>query len=193
MINLIRLKSCFLYSVFMYLVLLNHLVAQSSNTTSFELSRYEFEAGVSESVDLTFTLKGPQANVLEIQNPFGYSAVVVESARKVSGGNSTDLWFTKDSTLFAKNLPQTALVFTKQNSTVIQTAAVMQNNDRLVIRLIIAVPRKDRVKSSDSLSSRSSRAENKYMYVMVSQNPSPGTVTKYMSAKPIVIKQGTVK
>lgn len=170
------------------------LVAQSSDGILFELSQFEFEAGNPEHVELNLTLKNGTANTLEIQIPFENASIVIESIRRVNSSNSAELWLTKDSTLFAKNIPQTAWVINKKKSTVIRTATTLQNGDRVFIRLLIFVPEYDQTIGENPLAAASLTGKENFMFVAVSLSSSPGTFSTYVSAKPILLKhQGTVK
>lgn len=170
------------------------LVAQSSNGILFELSRFEFEAGKSEHVELRLTLKNGPANILEIQSPFENAAIVIESIKRVNSSNSAELWLTKDSILFARNIPQTAWVVNNNKSTVIRTATALQNGDQMFVRLLISVPEYDQTIGENPLSAASLAGKENFMFVAVSLSSSPGAFSTYVSAKPILLKhQGTIK
>ncbi|MBL7995594.1 hypothetical protein JNM05_09505 [bacterium] len=160
----------------------------------FELSRFEFEVGQSEQVELRLTLKNGAANTLEIQNPFENAVIVIESIKRVNSSNSTELWLTTDSILFANNIPQTAWVISNNKSTFIHTATALQNGDQVFVRFLISVPTYNQSAIEDVLSASSLTGIEKHMFVEVSLSSSPGAFSTYVSAKPILLKhQGSVK
>lgn len=191
---LILLNKYFIRTLCFCLFFSYSLVAQSPNSVLFELNQYEFEAGSSAHVDLNLTMKNSSANVLEIRNPFENAAMVVESIKKTNGNNSTELWLTKDSVLFAKNIPQTAWIINQSRSTVIRTATALQSGDQIFIRLLIAVPPYAHSTAEDNAKVNSSSVNENYLFVAVSLSTTPSNVSTYKSSKPIRIKhQGSVK
>lgn len=186
---LILLNKYFIHAVCLCGFFSYPLAAQSANPLSFDLSKYEFTAGTSEPVDISLNVKLPQANRIEIGIPFENVAIAIESVRRIAIDNTFEYWLTNDSTLFSKNLPQTAWVITHKNSLLIRTSPDIKKGEQLVIRIIISVPRKGHTKDAASPSSSPSKSDERRMAVSLLHSSSPGQVSKYLSAKPISIKR----
>ena len=170
-----------------------YLVAQSSSTPSFELTQYEFVAGTPQRVDLGITIQNTSANLLEIQSDLPGMALAIESFKIIRGENISDIWLTRDSVLFAGNVPQTAWVGGQKNSTVIRTTPIFRNGDRILIRLLLTIP-KDHEQVMEGVAKAVPDPVKNYLTVAVSLSSTPDATSQYVPAKPILIKsKGSVK
>jgi hypothetical protein len=161
--------------VFLAAWLSHPLVAQSPGSSQFELTRYEFEQSSTIEVGLTLTVQNNPANVIDIEIPFEKTEMVIEAVGKVTGITSTELWLTKDSVLFERKLPQTALVKTNSKSLSIRLTETIKPGDQITIRFVISVPK--------YLTAKENR-----MAVTLHNYPPSGPALKYFSVKPVTIK-----
>lgn len=161
------------------------LAAQKTGSPQFELTQYEFEAGSTTRVELILTATSSQANIINIQIPFEKAEMAIESVSKIEEGNSSELWLTKDSVLFEKKFPGTALILTRSKSILIQTSSPINTGERIMIRFILSVPNYRNHKEVVT----TQKSQDKNMVVSLSNKASSGSAIKYFSIKPVTIKQ----
>lgn len=181
--SIVELKRCVYRVLCMYGLWSYTVFAQSLNVGSFDLNHYELSAGTSTALDISFTFSDIQGNILEIYFPIERTGLVIESIKKISATGSTDYWLTKDSALFAKNFPKTALILLRSGSIAIQIAGVIKGGDQIRIHAVISIPITNNMPEAAE-----TQSDGIYMWASLSHQSYPDKISKFRSSKPILIK-----